>query len=97
MPTQWHSPHSSSNFIQRVISTRGLRELTEGILSDDRLISLEFLGLALLVDGLDAELVRLALLQAGHVGLAVLRRAARDPLSWGTFKILNKWDGNRDM
>ena len=56
--------------------------LTEGVLSDDGLLSLQLLGLSLLVDGLHPELVGLAFRQARHVRLAVLCGTAWDPCSW---------------
>ena len=47
--------------------------LTERILGDDGLVSVEVVRLSLVVDGADAELVLVAGLQAGHVNLGAKR------------------------
>ena len=58
--------------------------LTIRVLGEDELVVLERLRFALLVDGLDPELVLLALLQTVHLGLRGRGLATRHPLacSW---------------
>lgn len=54
-------------------------ERTEGILGQSRLVSFQGLSLSLGVHGANAELVLVALGQAGHLGLGALRRRHGDP------------------
>lgn len=60
---------------------------TEGILGDDGAVAVQGVGVALLVVGADAELVLLAGLQAGHLGVrgvAVHARARHPSACKGT-------------
>ena len=62
--------------------------LTIRILGEDELVVLERFRLALLVDGLDPELVLFALLQTIHLGFRGRRFATRHPLTCGRRRLV---------
>lgn len=67
------------------------QRLTEGILGDDCLVSLQGFGLSLRVDSLHPELVLLAFLQTCHVKLGCLGLATWHPLASQGVQLLNLW------
>ncbi|KAE8741319.1 hypothetical protein FOCC_FOCC013173 [Frankliniella occidentalis] len=70
------------------------RLLTEGVLGGGRLVRLQGLGLALLVDGLDPELVVVALLEALDLKLGLVCATHRHPAARGHVQLLHRVAGD---